>query len=202
MKKTHDMSEFQVWDEGMFNFKSKKCAAKEKCSKNKALHVIISALLIFTILAATVFVVYFWGVPQVQRTRDVVTFEAMKASMHSIDNAIRAVAHEGSEAKRVINVHISEGRLQVNESAEVLLYEFESSAKVVEPNATVGEGYLIIEGNASARGLYTSRLKLNYSNAAIDIVGNTSIGKGYYNISIRNLGYNTTTAKSMVEVVL
>lgn len=169
---------------------------------NKALHVVISALLIFAILATSVFVVYFWGVPQVQRTREVVTFEAMKASMHGIDNAIRSVAHEGSEAKRVINLHISDGRLEVNESAEVVQYELESSAKVVEPNATLSEGYLTIEGNSSPRGFYTIRLKLDYTSAAIDIVGNNSLGKGYYNISIKNLGYNTTTGKSMVEVLL
>ena len=169
-----------------------------KLIDNKAVHTVISSVLIFAIVAVTVFATYFWGVPKIDKTKDIAYIESMKANMHSIDNAIRTVSHEGNGSKRIVLIHINKGRLETSGSNDTILYEIETPAKVVEPNINVYEGRLLITAKESPRNQYLTRLALNYTN--IDIQGNYSIGKGYYNISIENLG--VTGTKPVVDVVV
>ncbi len=166
---------------------------------NKAVHTVISAILIFAIIAVTVFATYFWGVPRIDKTKDIAYIESMKANMRSVDNAIRTVSHEGNGSKRIILIHITKGRFLTSDLNDTIVYEIETPAKVVEPGIDVYEGRLLITAEMSPRSQYLTRLTLNYTD--IDIRGgNYSVGKGYYNISIENLGVAGT--KPVVDVVL
>ncbi len=165
---------------------------------NNAVHTIISSILIFAIIVVTVFATYFWGVPKIDETKDVMYIESMKANMRSIDNAIKTVSHEGNGSKRTVLIRVNKGRFETSDLDDSISYEIETPAKVVEPNINVYEGRLLITATTSPRNQYLTRLTLNYS--GIDIRGNYSVGKGYYNVSIENPGGSGT--KPVVDVIV
>lgn len=165
----------------------------------RALHVVVSSLLLFAIVVSLAIAAYLWGIPQVEKSKDIATIESMKTNMELIDSAVRSVAREGEDSYRKVELHIARGRLDINGSYELIEYKLESQARVVEPDTTVREGRLYVQGKSSPRGEYITRVYLNYSRLAIDLTGEHSLPKGYYTLSFKNLGYNESAGKTQVE---
>ncbi len=167
---------------------------------SRALNVVISSLLIFSILIVMTLSTYIWGLSYLSKYKDVATFEGVKGDMKVLKASIDMVSHEGKGSRNFIKIHIPEGRLKVNASNDYIVYIMESDAEIVQAGSSVEQQGLELQGEISPRGKYTTKIIVNYSGTMINIVGNSSAPKGYYTIKINNIGYNTTTDKIKVQV--
>ncbi len=165
----------------------------------RAVSIVISSLLIFVILLSLSVAAYLWAKPMIERHRDVAVFEGVKAQMESLNAAIERVAHQGKNSRRNLKFHIPKGRIILNSTQDLIYYEIETDAKIVEPGADVREEGLILWGSRSPRGKYLIKILLNFSSSAIDIEGNTSAAKGYYTVKVENLGVNNSRVRVLVE---
>ena len=64
----------------------------------------LSAVLISGILIGVVGSVYFWGIPLIQKNKDVSLLENSEAFMQTLDSKIKAVANNGGRDQIVISV--------------------------------------------------------------------------------------------------
>lgn len=164
----------------------------------KAVHVVISSVLIFFIILVTVMITYLWGMPIVEKSKDSAIFESMKVNMNSLCETIKTVSREGEGSERIFILHIVKGRIYFNGTSDLIFYELDTRANVVEQNFTVHEGNLEICGKKSPHGGVIAQIIINCTKFNVDLIANASLGKGYFNISLINLGLDNS--KTMIEV--
>jgi len=165
---------------------------------NKALHVVISSILIFFIILVTAMATYLWGLPVIEKSKDAAIFEAMKTNMNSLSETIKIVSREGENSRRIFIIHIPKGRLYFNDTSELIYYELDTKANIAEADSQVYEDDLLIRGEKSPHGGVIAKIIINCSSLNIDLINSFSLGKGYFNLSIENEGVNQS--KILLEV--
>lgn len=90
---------------------------------------LISAVLIFGIVAGLVMSAYIWGMPIIRKTSDVAQYEFAKQSFFEINNAILEVAR--TENQRSVNLKLNRGILKVYKDLNLLEYSFSSRVPLV-----------------------------------------------------------------------
>lgn len=101
------------------------------------LYILIAAIAVVLILDA--------GVPLLQEMRDKSTFAKTRDTMLSLDQHIKDVASEGEGSQRVIPLEVRDGYFRVENN--MIEWELESEARLLEPRSKLDYGNLIISSN-------------------------------------------------------
>lgn len=90
---------------------------------------IISAVLIFGIVAALIVSAYLWGMPILAKTSDAAQYEFAKKAFFEINDAILETARTCGQ--RSVNFRIERGRLRVLGSENLLEYSFSTRVPLI-----------------------------------------------------------------------
>ena len=97
----------------------------------------LSAVLISGILIGVVGSVYFWGIPLVQKNKDISLLETSESFMRQLDDKIKSVANTGGRDQLVVNVP---GVLKFDGSMLDLSIETEGTIYATDAQIPLGRG--------------------------------------------------------------
>ncbi|HLD39495.1 MAG TPA: hypothetical protein VJB05_04255 [archaeon] len=95
----------------------------------------LSAVLISGILIGVVGSVYFWGIPLIQKNKDVSLLENSESFMQQLDSKIKAVANNGGRDQIIINVP---GLLRFD--GEIIEFSIETDGTIYATDAEIPLG--------------------------------------------------------------
>ncbi|MBI2670865.1 hypothetical protein HYX18_02720 [Candidatus Woesearchaeota archaeon] len=141
------------------------------------------------------------GVPVVNKIRDKNIAIDTENLMLSLDNQIRAVYSEGPGSKRPFKFEIRKGNFVVNENDETINWNFETTALLSQPGATVEKGNMVLlTQETSKQGTYISSFQLNYSGILnIKLQGSNGEFTGANALLVSNSGA-TGTSLPTIEI--
>jgi hypothetical protein len=105
----------------------------------------ISAVLYLLIAAVAVVLILDAGVPLLKEMKDKSAFTKTKETMLSLDEQIKEVASEGEGSQRVVPVEIKDGYFRIQDN--MIEWEMESEAKLLEPRTKISYGNLVVSSN-------------------------------------------------------
>jgi len=130
---------------------------------NKRGQVWVETVLYTLIAFALMGLVLGFAKPKIQQLQDKTIIEQSISMMESIDLAITEVIQGGSGNKRLIEVAIRKGMLNVDGSLNKLEYSLEGSYIYSEPGEEIQEGNLIISSEVRGK-ISTVKVGRDYSN--------------------------------------
>lgn len=166
---------------------------------------VVSAVLLTGIMISLVAVAYFWGLPIIQKQKDISKLEKAENIIKDLNKAIKEVANEGG--RRKIATHVP-GKLkfELGETDNITL-TFKSQGSLMATNQTV---YLVGDKGAEAPvtaesgvitalseptgGKYKIEVKLHYRNL-------TSAENETYKIGLNNVGRRTVSNRDVTVTV-
>jgi hypothetical protein len=130
------------------------------------------------------------GMPVINKMKDRHTLIQTEEMMLSLDGVVRSVYNQGPGAQDVVNLEVSQGNLDIDNSLEIISWEMDTTALLSEPGVTVEHGNMILETTEHGN-TYHVKLSLDYSTTAINITYNGFLPiSGKHRISIQNAGSN------------
>src|SRR3989344_3952035 len=149
----------------------------------------IEAVLYIGIGVTVLVLVLSAGIPLLNRIRDENTVTQTRDVMIALDSNIRTVIGEGAGSQRIFSMEVSRGVLKVNQEEDVLFWEMETEAEVVEIDSPGGHiGNLVLsEEKTGTSGIYLVRLKLSYSGLTDIIESDESGFLGRNDLIIKNI---------------
>ena len=104
----------------------------------------ISALLISAVLISVVGTVYFWGLPLIQKNKDVSVLEGTEDFMHELNNRIKLVANLGGTEQLQFNqpgmIRFDGSTIQVALDTEGTIYFTEAPVPLSRNNPSISAG--------------------------------------------------------------
>jgi hypothetical protein len=159
----------------------------------KGVDALIAMVLIIAISITAIFIALQSSNPSTSRAKEVLLLQEGKDNLITIDGAVKNVIGEGEGSTRVINLAISGGSYDVDNSTSSVVFSMESRAQIV------GDGVSKIEDGINITGA-SGRVYLNLSYDSVNIVDSRSFGKGRRAITIRNEGYDAISKKQMIYI--
>jgi hypothetical protein len=145
----------------------------------------IAAVLYIGIGIAVLVLVLSAGIPLLNKIRDENTVTQTRDVMIALDSNIRTVIGEGAGSQRIFSMEISRGQFNVNSDNNIITWEMETEAEVVEGLVHIGNLELS-QQETSQVGTYLARLTVSYGNIA-DIESGESVFSGRSDLIIRNV---------------
>lgn len=145
------------------------------------------------------------GLPTINRIRDKNTATETQDLMLSLDRSIREVYSEGPGSRRTPKIEIKRGDFQIDEVKELMIWNFETSVLLTEPNITVKRGTLQITTLPTKQSRkYETTFMINYTDL-VDLKlknANTQFS-GSNTLSITNVGTKTgnTIPTILIETI-
>jgi len=179
---------------------------------------VVSVVLISGILIGVVSSVYFWGVPLIQKNRDISILESSEHLMRALNEKVKSVANNGGRDKITIT---GPGIMRFDPSDGVFSYSIETEGTVYAANAEVPLGrnscsdqsgewgkkesdILCVKSTGESR--YTTTYYLRYMRLdsgarsfAIKLDGERSVSGESHEIILENVG---TSESSLDGIVL
>src|SRR3989344_7570658 len=191
----------------------------------------LSAVLISGILIGVVGTVYFWGLPLIQKNKDISVLESTEDFMSEMIDKIKLVANAGGREQIMFNqpgiVRFDGYSIRVVLDTEGTLYAAEAPVPLSRNNAALSSGVwgidqpeiITVTANHIAESHYRNTFKLEYiplvvnsqignKEFLIKLVGTDSIGGQGSNVIISSEGTSddvfgtTTRVNSNVKIVI
>src|SRR3989344_3454922 len=171
--------------------------------KSKKGDIWISAVLYFGLGIIVITILLTAGLPVINKLRDKNIAIQTKNAFQVLDTNVREVLKGGPGTQRVVTLELKRVEFSIDETNELVKWEFDSKAFLTEPSActapeTINEIW-VSEGNvnvctekASTKGSYKIIMILDYSDVS-DISGDIAAISGLGDISIRNDGVQQNT---------
>jgi type II secretory pathway pseudopilin PulG len=163
----------------------------------KAISTLVSAVMVVAISLVAVTIVLSIGMPAVDRAKDAALISEAKGVMQNIDSAARQVLFDGNGAQRVFSISSTGGDYFVEKGTDSIMFRLNSISGVIDPGTYKREGNLLITAGSGANA---SVIQLTLQFNGTDITGDAHWGKGTYLLSVRNDGYNASSAKQNLAV--
>lgn len=167
---------------------------------------VLSAVLLTGIMISLVAVAYFWGLPVIQKQKDISKLEKVENLMKRLNTVIKEVANGGG--RRKISTHVP-GQLKFEGGAiDNVTLTFESEGSLMATNETIylvgskrrgmeapvtAEGGLITARSEPTDGKYNIRFKLFYRNL--------TSGEKTYKVNINNVGRSSVGNRDVTITV-
>jgi hypothetical protein len=148
---------------------------------------------IYTLIAfALIALVLAFAEPKIEELRDKAVLEQSVEMMQEIDLTISEIIQSGSGNKRLIELSIKKGNLEINGENNKLIFKFEGNYLYSEPGQNIQEGNLVIRTEELGE-LGLVNITRDYANYNItynekDISKTISQASNSYNFIISNNG--------------
>jgi hypothetical protein len=119
---------------------------------------LISGVIFLALTISAAFIVYETAVPVIKKMQSAAVIEQMKNTFVELNKIIKKVASEGEGSRRSVDIKIDFGKLVVNETEDVIYWEYETDAPVMSPRTMQTYGDIIIGSN-----LDTKAYEANYT---------------------------------------
>ncbi len=159
---------------------------------NKKAQVWIETVIYTGIFLILIGIVLAYAKPKIEETRDKAIIEQSIEILETIDNVILSIVQGGTGNRRVIDIGINKGQIEINSQEDYISFEIDSRYKYTEPGKEVEIGRLT--AITEEKGNYNKvKLIRNYENYNITYNNedkNKIIGKAstLYKIYITNIG--------------
>ncbi len=107
----------------------------------------VSSVLFLGFLIAATGIVYYAGVPSLQRIQCLATMEKMKSSFVNLDSLTRDVVSGGEGTKRTFNLNIDSGKMYIMGDNDTIYWEYECPVSVSSPRTAQTIGNVIFGEN-------------------------------------------------------
>ncbi|MFH1444925.1 MAG: hypothetical protein ABIF08_00390 [Nanoarchaeota archaeon] len=108
---------------------------------------LISSIIFIAVTVAAIGVIYYTGMPIIQKLQAAATIESMRGTMSELDRLVQEVASEGKGSKRTLNLKLDKGTIYVNGTEDVINWYYETNAEVISPRTYQRFGNMIIGAN-------------------------------------------------------
>ncbi|MBU0898681.1 MAG: hypothetical protein KKB03_00720 [Nanoarchaeota archaeon] len=108
---------------------------------------LISTIIFIAVTIAAIGVIYYAGMPVINKLQAAATIENMRGTMSELDEIIQKVASEGKGSKRTLNLKMDRGTIFVNGSEDVIYWYYETDAEVISPRTYQKYGNVLIGAN-------------------------------------------------------
>ncbi|MFH0949338.1 MAG: hypothetical protein V1802_02525 [Candidatus Aenigmatarchaeota archaeon] len=119
----------------------------------KGLQEVVSTLLISGILIGIVGSVYFWGVPLIQKNRDIATMKGAEEFMKSLDEKIKLVASNGGKNELKISspglIEFDGSNITLKIETDGIIYATEAEMPLGKNDCTITDGNWSIDEPSS-----------------------------------------------------
>lgn len=116
---------------------------------SKGISKIVTSALYLGISITAISVVLTIGLPALENMRDASSVEGAQSFMHTLDSNIQEVVAEGEGSTRIIDLDFERGEIYFDENLEMPVYEIETDADVISPQASQRIGNVILSSNAN-----------------------------------------------------
>jgi len=147
---------------------------------------LISGVIFLAVTLVAVFIIYEASVPVINRMRDAVYIQNMRDAMVMLDDSIRDVASEGRNSRRSVVMRIDAGKMVINETDDVIYWEYETDTPVLSPRTYQTFGNLIIGSNLKTRA-YEGNYTLSDPQIECHILENE-----YLTVYVKKIGSSTS----------
>lgn len=149
----------------------------------------VSAVLYMALGIILISIILAVGVPVINKVKDKYTVSQTKDLFLKIDENVRAVYNEGEGSQRPIKLDIGRGVLTIDQDADTIHWEIETTALLSEPGIAIKEGNLnLITQQSQESDKYIVSLTLDY-NLLLDLsYTGTNSFSGTKRILIKNIG--------------
>lgn len=121
------------------------------------------------------------GVPAIENMQDAASIQKAENFMRQVDSSVQEVVSEGEGSTRTLTTNFDRGRLYFDNSTKSLVYELQTDASVISPQATRTSGNVVLSSNAdvsvsntSVNGVSCYMMENKYIKACIKNVGSQS----------------------------
>jgi len=158
---------------------------------------LVGYTLILVITISAIFIALQMGRPAIDREKEILLMQEGKSNLLIIGGAVKIVTEEGEGSTRLLKLTVTDGNYFIDAENDAIIFSMESMAQIIGVNVSKIEDDINIFGEQNK-----IFLNLSYSDKPIDIIGQGDFGRGKRSLAIRNNGYNTTTEKQMVNVLI
>ncbi|MFB6166994.1 MAG: hypothetical protein ABEJ62_01900 [Candidatus Nanohaloarchaea archaeon] len=88
------------------------------------------------------------GLPALENMQEAASIRKAQSFMQELDSNVQEVVSEGEGSTRTIRVNFDRGRLYFDNETDSLVYELQTDARVISPQATRRTGNVILSSNA------------------------------------------------------
>ena len=152
----------------------------------------ISAVLYMALGIIILVIVLSVAIPVVNKIRDKNIALTTKELMFDLDRNIRTIYSEGPGSRRPITLEITKGTFSIDQSQDIISWQFSTKVQLSQLNAAVKEGSLVINTTqgASTKDFLTT-YALNYTNILnLESTAATNFISGKTKLIISNTGDN------------
>lgn len=121
------------------------------------------------------------GVPTIENMQDAASIQKAQNFMSQVDSSVQEVVSEGEGSTRTLSTNFDRGQLYFENKTNSLVYELQTDASVISPQATRRTGNVILSSNAdvsvhntSVNGTPCYMMENEYIKACIENVGRQS----------------------------
>lgn len=164
----------------------------------KGISQIATAALYIGVTVSAISVALTLGVPALENMQEAASIRKAETFMQRVDSNIQEVVAEGEGSTRTLEVQFDRGELYFDNDTDALVYELQTDARVISPQASRKSGNVILSSNADVTvenrtigGTDCYMMSNEHVEACIKKVGNAS---NYQPINTSNLliEYNFT----------
>ncbi len=161
----------------------------------KGVEPLIGAILVIAIMISTIMIAIQLSTPGIDRAEEILILQEGKSSLISIDNKIKEVVLEGNGSSRILPLQVTDGGYSIFPDKDGIYFVMESKAQII------GVGVSKIEDGINITG-YQNKIDLFIGYDDIDIRTGGIFGRGNYNLFIKNLGFDLTTNKYILNITV
>lgn len=180
-------------------------ADNQRLSKGQVwIETVIYTLIAFSLIAT----VLAFAKPKIDEAQDKAVIEQSISMMKEVDSTIRAIIQGGAGNKRILEISIKKGSLDINGENDLILFGMDSRAVYSEIGKPISEGNLIILTEKKGSSNFVT-IKRDYSSENVSITYDSkdelkSLTKAgtSYKISFTNKGKNLETGEWDINIGL
>lgn len=160
--------------------------------KSKGVSPIISYILVVLLIFAGLSVVLTIGMPVLDRSRQVASFQRAQEDLLSLDSKIREVSSYGRGTLAEFSLSTDHGTYNFVPANDTFYFEVETDAEIISPGAHRRLGAVNMSGREHD-GSNLVKLELDYSDENINLTemrgrNEVSFSSGYYTLVLDNKG--------------
>lgn len=142
------------------------------------------------------------GLPTINRIRDKNTAAETQDLMLTLDKNIREVYSEGPGSKRTIKIQVKRGDFQIDQTKELMTWNFETGILLTEPSVVIKRGTLeILTTQTSQKRNYITTFTLDYDGILdLELKNPQAQFGGSSTIVITNIGITTPNTKPTILI--
>ncbi len=112
---------------------------------------LVSGVIFLALTISAAFIVYQSATPVIKKMKSAAIVEQMKDTFVELNKIIKKVASEGEGSRRSVDIKIDAGKIVVDETNDVIYWEYETDTPVISPRTMQTYGDIIIGSNLNVR---------------------------------------------------